>query len=141
MSSIQLIEPRMETNFRKYSIHKSIQFAYDHMVFKVGKNRGITGKQKEIRGTAVSTITMIIYPSNSNMNRCKIMGMVERQKMWMKGNECELSFDDIAHLCYVGNKSFILWDDKKATATEKQELLALSTKFIIVYEMNIKYGA
>lgn len=69
------------------------------------------------------------------------MGMGERQKMWMKRNECKLSFDDIAHLCYVGNNSFILGDDKKATATEKQELLVLSTKFIIVYEMNIKYEA
>lgn len=46
----------------------------------------------------------------------------------------------IAHLCYVGNKSFIL-GDVKAIATEKQELLVLSTKFIIVYEMNIKYEA
>lgn len=64
------------------------------------------------------------------------LGVGERQKIWMKRNECKLSFDDIAHLYYVENNSFILGDDKKGTATEKQELLALSTKSIILYEMN-----
>lgn len=89
----------------------------------------------------VCTIAMIVYSSNSDMNRCRIMGMGEQQKMWMKRNECKLSFDEIAHLCYVENNSSILGDYKKETATEKQELLALYTKFIILYEMNIKYDA